>query len=256
MEPRKHYLAVGIYVLGTFALLILFSIWLTKGSDERTFTEYRIFFNESVNGLSKGSAVKFRGVDIGRVRTISLDKDNPERVEVHVMIDANAPVKPNTVASLKSQGITGITFVELGQATKPVPPVVKYPDDIVEIPSEPSNITTIISILPEMMDRFSKASDQFAKLLNDENIRSTSELMKNLSELTGNLEEGTDNIGKLLQAILRKTNNFADSGYNELSEVLSEIKNTTRDAHALTKKIKDDPSQILFPSKQEGVRVP
>jgi phospholipid/cholesterol/gamma-HCH transport system substrate-binding protein len=266
MEPRKHYLAVGLFVIGAFTLLALFSIWVTKGADDRSFTEYRIYFSESVTGLSKGGAVKFRGVEIGRVLSIDLDKTNSERVEVHVNIDSAAPIKPNTVATLKSQGITGITFVELSQATLPISPIINYADGVPEIPSEPSNITLIVTSLPEMMERFSKASEQFAKLLNDENIQSTGNLMKNLSSLTGSLESNGDDLGKLLKntvaaiadlkAFMGKTNRFADSGYDELNQTLTEIKNTTRNANELTQKLKDNPSQILFPSKQEGVRVP
>lgn len=266
MEPRKHYFAVGLFVIGAFALLALFAIWITRGADDRDYSEYRIFFTESVTGLSKGGAVKFRGVDIGRVKTIALDKNNPERVEVHVSVDSTTPIKPNTVATLKSQGITGITFVELSQSKFTVPPVIKHPDGIAEIPSEFSNITLIVTSLPDMMDRFSKASEQFAKLLNDENVKSTGNLMKNLSSLTGALDSNSGDLGKLLKdtlaaiadlkAFLGKTNRFADGGYDELNQTLSEIKNTSRDAHALTQKIKDNPSQILFPPRKEGVRVP
>lgn len=259
MEPRRHYLVVGTFVIATFVLLALFTIWLTGSGDRKQYTEYRTYFTESVNGLGLGGPVKFRGVEIGKVKSIALDKDNPERVEVHVLIDADAPIRPNTVATLKSQGITGITFVELEQSALPVPPVVRYGDGIAEIPSEPSNITLIVTGLPEALERFSNASNQFAKLLADDNIQATGEMIKNVRDLTGHLRSSTENLQgmlKRLEGLIGKTSGFAETGYDEIGATLTEIKNATREAKTLTQSIKENPSQVIFPSKPEGVRVP
>jgi phospholipid/cholesterol/gamma-HCH transport system substrate-binding protein len=259
MEPKKHYIAVGTFVIGTFLLLAAFAIWLTGGADRVKYTPYRIFFTESVNGLSEGGPVKFRGVEIGKVRNIALDRENPERVEVLVDIDSNAPIRQNTIATLKSQGITGITFVELEQSALIAPPAIHYGDGIAEIPSVPSNITVIFTSLPEAISRFSNASNQFAKLLNDENVKTTGEMVKNIRDLTGTLQSSTQNLQsvlKRLEQLMGKTNRFADSGYGELYEVLTEIKNTTRDVGSLADTLKKDPSQVIFPSEPKGVRLP
>ncbi len=259
MEPQKHYIAVGTFVIVTFLLMAGFAIWLTGGADRVSYTPYRIFFTESVNGLSEGGAVKFRGVEIGKVRDIALDRNNPERVEVRVDIDSLAPIRPNTIATLKSQGITGITFVELEQSALVTQPAIHYGDGIAEIPSVPSNITVIFTSLPEAISRFSNASNQFAKLLNDENVKTTGEMIRNIRNLTGTLQSSTQDLEAVLKRIeqlMSKTNRFADSGYGELYDVMNEIKNTTRGVGALADTLKENPSQVIFPPDPEGVRLP
>jgi phospholipid/cholesterol/gamma-HCH transport system substrate-binding protein len=63
--------------------------------------------------LSADSSVKYNGVDVGRVKEITLNPDNPEQVRVALDFLRGTPVKEDTVAVLETQGLTGITTVNL-----------------------------------------------------------------------------------------------------------------------------------------------
>ena len=61
---------------------------------------------ESVSGLNPNAPVTYRGVDVGKVREIAIDREDPARVRVLLDIEGGTPVKEDTVAILVSQGIT------------------------------------------------------------------------------------------------------------------------------------------------------
>ena len=67
METRANYVLVGAVSLALLALVALFIVWLAQlGAGNQK--DYDIFFEQSVGGLAKGSAVTFQGVDAGQVQ--------------------------------------------------------------------------------------------------------------------------------------------------------------------------------------------
>ena len=168
METDKHYFVEGLFVIGLSLAAIFFFVWLA-GSGHRDDVLYRIRFAESVSGLSTGEPVKFRGVDVGTVQTMSLDAANPKLVLVDVKLRKDTPVKTDTHASLKLKGITGTVFVELdggGAAAQTL--VAATPEgQIPEIPSEKSNLTTLLDQLPQVIEKFSALENQTRRVLTD-----------------------------------------------------------------------------------------
>ena len=47
------------------------------------------------------------------VLTIALDRDDPALVRVRIEIFASTPVRTDTIATLASQGVTGVAFIAL-----------------------------------------------------------------------------------------------------------------------------------------------
>src|SRR5215813_6021393 len=103
METDKHYFIEGLFVIGFGLGIAFFSVWLTS-SGHRDDIVYRIQFAESVSGLAVGDPVKFHGVDVGAVKTLAIDANNPRLVQVDVALRKEAPVKTDTTASLKLKG--------------------------------------------------------------------------------------------------------------------------------------------------------
>jgi paraquat-inducible protein B len=63
--------AVGAFVLGAVALVLVGVIALGSGTFLRDTQRFVLFFDGSVNGLTVGSPVKIRGVEIGRVLEVN-----------------------------------------------------------------------------------------------------------------------------------------------------------------------------------------
>ena len=103
MESKVNYTLVGLFVLVLGSALIGALVWLTAGRTAKVYDTYAAYMTESVSGLNLKAKVKYRGVDVGEVREIALDHDNPERVRLLLDIQRGTPVKVDTVAILATQ---------------------------------------------------------------------------------------------------------------------------------------------------------
>ena len=72
METKSNYVVVGAITLLLLALLAAFTVWLSRAG-EGSKKEYDIFFQQSVNGLAKGSGVPNKD-KVGKVSVAQLDE--------------------------------------------------------------------------------------------------------------------------------------------------------------------------------------
>ena len=119
MDRETNYVAVGTFVLVVLAMATVFVLWYTNSSDRREYQRYEVYFSGSVSGLQEGSTVRYLGVNVGRVARIRLDARAADRVLVLVDVDKATPVRPETVARLSMQGVTGLLFIDLAQVAEP-----------------------------------------------------------------------------------------------------------------------------------------
>ena len=82
MSARTNYALVGVFVLLFGTALIGVVLWLSSGAPGRAYDEYVVYMAESVSGLSRDSAVKYYGVDVGRVHDIALGPTETQRVKL------------------------------------------------------------------------------------------------------------------------------------------------------------------------------
>jgi phospholipid/cholesterol/gamma-HCH transport system substrate-binding protein len=168
METDRHYFLEGLFIIGLSLAAALFFVWLAN-SGRRDDVTYRIHFAESVSGLALGDPVKFRGVDVGTVKAMVIDPDDPRRVQVDVKLRKEAPVKTDTKAGLKLKGITGVVFIELNGGTPSAQSLVAATPEgtIPEIPYEKSSLASLMDQLPKVVEKFSAIEDQTKKVMTD-----------------------------------------------------------------------------------------
>ena len=168
METDKRYFIEGLFIIGFAVGIALFAVWLANSGDRDDVT-YRIHFAESVTGLSLGDPVKFHGVDVGKVKTMALDPENPKLVQVDVRLRKDAPVKTDTKASLRLKGVTGVVYVELDGGSPAAPSLAAATPEgqVPEIPYEKSSIATLEEQLPSVLKKFSALEDKAGKVISD-----------------------------------------------------------------------------------------
>jgi phospholipid/cholesterol/gamma-HCH transport system substrate-binding protein len=121
MEPRVNYTVVGLFIALLGATLLAGVLWLSQTDYRGIYDRYYTYMDESVTGLSIDSYVKYNGVEVGRIKEITLGHDNPDQVRLALDIVRGTPVKEDTVAALETQGLTGISIVNLRGGSRASP---------------------------------------------------------------------------------------------------------------------------------------
>ena len=85
MSRKTNKTAIGIFVTGALALLVIGISVFGSGLLFKRADKYVLFFDGSVKGLTAGSPVVFRGVKIGNVEQINLIY-NPKTEKVHILV--------------------------------------------------------------------------------------------------------------------------------------------------------------------------
>jgi len=190
MEREANYAAVGAFVVLIVVLGTLFVYWYSDSREHKDYTRYEIYFEGSVSGLARGSAVRYLGVDVGRVVSMRVDPRDAARVQVIADIDSSAPISAKTAAELSLQGVTGLLYIDLlsnngnRQLTSAVPSE-EYP----VIRSVRSNFDVLLSTLPELVGLAKEVVNRANTLLSDKNLAAVSGSLRNIDRATAQLPD-------------------------------------------------------------------
>ncbi len=171
MEDKVNYTLVGAFVLALGALLVAGVLWLAAGvGSRRELDRYQAFVEESVAGLNVDAPVKYLGVDVGKVGRIEIDPTNSRRVRLLFLVDHGTPIKQDSQAVLKSQGLTGIAYVELSGGTAGSLPLVAHGDGPPPtIPFKLSLSARLESVVTNVVANIDRVSDNLNALFDEAN---------------------------------------------------------------------------------------
>lgn len=158
-----------------------FGYWLLKPAKEAQMRTYAIYFEESVLGLNLDAPVKYRGISVGKVTELSISPRNSEEVQVLVSVLASTPIKSSTRAQLTSQGITGLSYINLSFAedadAKPLEHL--QGEEYAVIKTIPSLLIKIENTMGDITLRLSETLEHLNLLLQEENQKDFALLLKN-----------------------------------------------------------------------------
>jgi phospholipid/cholesterol/gamma-HCH transport system substrate-binding protein len=103
-------LSVGLFIIAGIICLGYLSVKLGKMEvlGSRGYEVYALFSNSG--GLKTGSSVVIAGVDVGRVKGITLE-DYQARVTLN--LPENVNIQEDAIASIKTRGLIGEKYVEI-----------------------------------------------------------------------------------------------------------------------------------------------
>ena len=171
IETKVNYPLVGAFVLVLGSVLVAGILWLASGGALRTTHDlYLAIVDESVAGLNADAPVKYNGVDVGKVRQIRLDPGNPQQVNLLFAIERGTPIREDTVAVLKTQGLTGIAYIELSGGTRDSPPLrATEGSDYPVIRTKPSLAARLDNLLTTVLTKLDSLSNNVNAILSDAN---------------------------------------------------------------------------------------
>lgn len=275
MDRNAHYLIVGTFITLVLIAATTMLIWMAGSYDAVAYERYTIYFEESVSGLSEGSKVSYRGVNIGKVLFIRFDRDNPSQIKVIVEVEENVPISTSSKVSLQSVGITGLSALTIKtEDANGLPLSIVRGEKNPIIPSVRSSLDQLFVDAPQITNTTIEILGRINRFLNDKNLENIEKTLHNINILSTNIalianEDNVENMKGVLKNIYKTTSRFdAMLSRNQkqierftgksLSEMEALVKETREMVGAyknLAQRISNNPSQILYKPHYEGVKV-
>jgi len=205
MENRAHAFAAGLFVLLLGAAAIMSVKWFSR--DSLSYNHYFLISpGGTVSGLNPEASVRYRGVIVGKVEEIYFDKKNIRNIIVQIAVNQQVPLPGNIYAQLASQGITGLTYIELNDestdtGTDTLP-------DQARIPLRSSLIKTLADSLEEILKNSNTAIKQISSMLNEKNQGHIGNILNHLEQAVQNYDKLTEQLQKGLQGLPLLTDEF------------------------------------------------
>lgn len=285
MEEKVNFVVVGIFVLVLSAALMGGVLWLSSGKTFRaSYDVYRTYMGDSVSGLNVNAPVRYRGVEVGHVQEIRLAPGNVEQVQLTLAIEQGVPVKVDTVAILKAQGLTGIAYVELTGGGRDSPPLKaqageRYP----VIGSGPSLMTRLDTAVTALLTNLNRAAENLNAVLDEGNRRAFRSTLADLAVLSRtlaarsptidagladaahtlrNTARASDELPQLAKRIERMADELARAGASagstfdsaqqfsattlpEVHQLVLELRELTASLRRVSEQLEQDPSVLL-----------
>ena len=228
METRSNQVLVGSITLGLLGALVLFVVWLSQisGAGEK---KYDIFFQQSVEGLAKGTSVTFSGVPVGQIESINLVPDSPQFIRVRINVNGDTPVLEGSTATIRGVGFTGVSQIQIDPPPAPAPGQprrqrgeIRCPEQnkqsecpygVPIIPTRPGALTSLLNTAPELLERVSTLTERLTELLSDRNQESIAGILDNLQQISRSLAERSPEIAAALaeaRVAIRQAGEAAD----------------------------------------------
>jgi phospholipid/cholesterol/gamma-HCH transport system substrate-binding protein len=195
LEAKTNYTLVGAIVLILAAGLFSAALWLSVGFNQKEYSFYTVYLSESVGGLSEQAAVKYNGVQVGFVKKIELNTNDPRQVELTLSVETNIPITTSTTATLISQGITGTTYVGLSASSSDLTPIQRMAGEPYPvIPAKPSLFNQLDTLIKEVSENVNKLSVQTQKIFNEQNALYIKHTLNNVDQVTRVFANNSANI--------------------------------------------------------------
>jgi len=229
MEDKVNYSLVGAFVLALGAALVAGVLWLAAGVGGRQATDpYQAFIQESVAGLDLQAPVKYLGVDVGKVSGIEIDPQNPQQVRLRFLIGRGTPIKRDSVAVLKTQGLTGIAYVELSGGSPGSPPLVAGPEgEPPTIPFKPSLSARLENVLGNVLGNIDRVSNNLNAVFDADNRAALKALLADTATVAHALAAQQAAIGAAVADAARTARLAARAG-EQLAPTLERIAASAR----------------------------
>lgn len=183
MSAQPNFFRIGLFILIGFAVLAGGLIAFGAGQFFKKRIYIETYINASVQGVDVGTPVKFRGVPIGSVKSISFafnEYGTPSEVDrfnyVVILMEIDKEMFPGMFsenltglikqnvdqgmrARIEPMGITGMNFIDINYVKDPAefPPLkINWTPHYYYIPSAPGQLTSILDSVNNMMSEMKK----------------------------------------------------------------------------------------------------
>jgi len=243
---------IGIFVLAGTLILIGGIIWLGTQQFLKETSLYVTYFEGSVQGLEKGSPVKYLGVPVGNIEKINVAPDG-KLVEVLMQIDSKIKIDDELRVKAEMSGLAGGKFLQLHYPSDTLisrmHPLLSFKPVYPVIYSSPSGIEEIEIAARDVLNkllqfRYKEVSDEMVSFLNaSSNFFNNQKLYNIISEL--------EKSSRTLSDILAKTDSSAI--LSNLINTTESLKKTSTNLENLSDSIQSQFLRVDLPGKVTNI---
>ena len=113
----KQAAKVGLFLISVAAILLVALFVIGGLSFWKPVDEYYVVTDEGVSGIDVNSSVLMRGVAIGKIRAIALDRTNYAQVTIKLEIDPTITIPVGSKAYFERVGLTGERVIDISGGT-------------------------------------------------------------------------------------------------------------------------------------------
>lgn len=212
METQANHVLIGtVTVLGAL-LAIALGLWSASFRTNAAWQEFEVHFSQAVTGLAVGSVVQYNGINMGNVRDLYLDPQDPSRVIALVRVEASAPVRTDTTARLTVNGLTGVSFIQLRGGSADAAPLTSDSKKHPVIVAEESPLQRLLDQSEDIASTASEVMLRLLEFLSEENAARVADTLDNIDaftvaiaaekermgEIVGNIHQGTARVNELV----------------------------------------------------------
>jgi len=231
---------IGAFVLAGVLILVGTVVWLGQTQFMKKTAYYVTYFDGSVEGLEKGSPVKYLGVPIGSVDRIGVAPDG-KLVEVVMQIDSKIQIDRKLRIKAEYAGLAGGKFLQLSYPTSAeildAYPQIEFEPPYELIKSSPSGFEEIEIAMREVMNnlrllKVAEISEETVRFLN-----SAASFFEN-RELRATITKFSESAQHLDNILLKADNaNFITNLENTSNKLLQTSEQLVKFGEKLNKEI-------------------
>ncbi|HSY29053.1 MAG TPA: MlaD family protein [Burkholderiaceae bacterium] len=237
MENKAHALMAGVFTLLLLIAAILIALWFNR--DKGGQIPYEMATKLSIPGLNPQAAVRYRGLDVGRVNAINFDPKVPGQILVLLSVKPDTPITKSTYGSLGYQGVTGIAYVQLDDDGSNPVRLPSSKDDIARIEMRASLFDKLQTSGLAILEKTDELVKRFNTLMAPDNQKAIMAAVDNVSRAAQEIEA----IPRQLEPTLKQLPTLT----SEASLTLSSIKKLSSDASALSNNLNKLTTQLQAP---------
>jgi phospholipid/cholesterol/gamma-HCH transport system substrate-binding protein len=230
MENKAHAMLAGAFVLVVTALLALLAVWLMRDNTERDL--YEMSTSETLSGVQPQGSVVFRGVPVGKVETVGFDPKIKGNVLVRVSVDHAAPMTKSVFATIASQGVTGLGFIELDDSGESAERLIPNDSDPPRIPLRAGGLSKLLKQSEGIMKQVEEASTRLNKLLSDENRQAITAAITQIGDAAGGVSRLSSSLQTTLEAQLGPKRVNIPAFVKNADATLTSLRGTSEEARA------------------------
>ncbi|MES2933748.1 MAG: MlaD family protein [Pseudomonadota bacterium] len=231
MENKAHALITGLFTLVLLAATIFVGMWLNRDREERV--PYQMATKLSVPGLNPQAAVRYRGLDVGKVDEILFDPKVAGQILVNISVTPETPVTKSTYGTLGDQGVTGIAYVQLDDDGSQPVKVSSSKEQVARIEMRPSLLDNLqikgLAILQQTEELTTRVNQLLAPANQKEILTAFTDMSKAANSV-GKAAEAIKTIPTRLEPTLAKL----PAVVTEARQTLASVSQLSRDIGTFT----------------------